>query len=250
MSATALNGKPARIFVYRHSVLVRITHWVNVICIAFLLMSGMAIFNAHPALYIGHKSTFDAPFLNLGVDYPDARVIAQPFPPSVTGPARDLPSGRRIHFFFAWLFVINGAVYLIATVLSRHLWRDLLPTRDQLRHTGTTIRHHLRLYFPRERDYNVLQKFVYLAVAFILLPGIVLAGLGMSPGFDAIFPGLVDLFGGRQTARTVHFICASLIVLFIVVHVGLVLLSGVWNNLRSMITGRYRIDPEENSHAS
>ena len=102
----------------------------------------------------------------------------------------------------------------------------------------------MKLKFPHERDYNVLQKLIYLAMIFVVLPLVILAGLAMSPGMDAAFPWLVDLFGGRQTARTIHFICATLIVLFVIVHVLLVLLSGVWNNIRSMITGNYRIDSE------
>ena len=102
----------------------------------------------------------------------------------------------------------------------------------------------MKLKFPHERDYNVLQKLTYLIMIIGVLPLIILAGLTMSPGMDAAFPWLLDLFGGRQTARTIHFICATLIVLFVLVHVALVLVSGVWNNIRSMITGRYRIDAE------
>jgi thiosulfate reductase cytochrome b subunit len=224
---------------YRHSLLVRITHWVNLFAIVLLLMSGMAIFNAHPALYLGQQSDFAHPILNLGLSLPDAEVVGQPFPAWLRGPSLDLPTGRRWHFFFVWVFVINGAVYLIAGLLDRHFWRDLIPSRDQLRHIGTTIRHHLRLYFPRERDYNVLQKLVYLAMIAVVLPGVFVAGLAWSPGADTIFPWLADALGGRQTARTIHFICAALIVVFIVVNVALVILSGLWNNLRSMITGRY-----------
>ena len=70
-----------------------------------------------------------------------------------------------------------------------------------------------------------------------------LTGLAMSPGMDAAFPVLLDMFGGRQSARTIHFISASFIVIFVVVHLVMVLISGVWNNLRSMITGRYVIEP-------
>ncbi len=91
----------------------------------------------------------------------------------------------------------------------------------------------------------MLQKLAYLAVALILLPLMLLTGLAMSPGMDAAFPVLLDMFGGRQSARTIHFIAATGIVLFVVVHLVMVLLSGVWNNLRSMITGRYVIEPAE-----
>ena len=272
MSATVMEAKRAKVYVYRHSVLIRITHWINVIAITFLVMSGLQIFNARPDLYWGNQSNFDAPILSLSArdtpngpvgetkvfgktfdttgvlglsrDY-DGEVRARGFPAWITVPSyQDLATGRRWHFFFAWVFAINGAVYLIASVLSRHVWRDLLPSREQLRNIGPTIWHHMKLHFPHERDYNVLQKFIYLIMIFGVLPLVILAGLVMSPGLDAAFPWLVDLFGGRQTARTIHFICATLIVLFVIVHVLLVLLSGVWNNIRSMITGNYRIDSE------
>jgi thiosulfate reductase cytochrome b subunit len=272
MSATAIPAKPQKTFVYRHTVLVRITHWVNVVCILFLLMSGMQIFNARPDLYWGEKSDFDHPLLSmravntpdgprgvttvfghpfdttgvLGLSTADGLLAARGFPAWATVPSyQDLATGRRWHFFFAWIFVISGAVYLISSLINRHVTRDLLPTGRQLRGIGTTIWHHMLLRFPHERDYNVLQKLVYLVVIFIILPLLVLAGLAMSPGVDAAFPWLIDVFGGRQTARTIHFICATLVVLFIIVHLILVLVSGVWNNIRSMITGRYRVDAAE-----
>jgi thiosulfate reductase cytochrome b subunit len=266
----AIKGGPAPTFIYRHPVLRRITHWVNVIAITFLVMSGLQIFNARPDLYWGNQSNFASPILSLrGNDDPphgettifgwtfdttgvlgasrdaDGDYQAIGFPHWATVPGyRDLATGRRWHFFFAWIFVINGAIYLISSLLSRHVWRDLLPSREQLRNIGPTILHHMRLKFPHERDYNVLQKLVYLVMIFGVLPLIVLAGLVMSPGMDAAFPWLVDLFGGRQTARTIHFICATLVVLFVIVHVALVLVSGVWNNIRSMFTGKYQVDTE------
>jgi thiosulfate reductase cytochrome b subunit len=267
-----MTAKPAKVFVYRHTVLIRITHWINVIAITFLVMSGLQIFNARPDLYWGHQSNFDAPLLSMTArntpDGPvgettifgktfnttgilglsanaDGELQPRGFPSWATVPSyQDLATGRRWHFFFAWVFAINGAVYLIASLLSRHVWRDLLPSREQLRNIGPTIWHHMKLKFPHERDYNVLQKLIYLIMIFAVLPLVILAGLAMSPGLDAAFPWLVDLFGGRQTARTIHFICATLIVLFVIVHVLLVILSGVWNNIRSMITGRYGIDSE------
>jgi thiosulfate reductase cytochrome b subunit len=90
-----------------------------------------------------------------------------------------------------------------------------------------------------------LQKLAYLIVALVLLPLMLITGLAMSPGMDAAFPFLLKILGGRQTARTIHFVTASGIVLFVVIHIVMVLLSGVWNNLRSMITGRYVIEPAE-----
>jgi thiosulfate reductase cytochrome b subunit len=269
-------SRPARTLVYRHSILVRVTHWINVLCIFILLMSGLQIFNAHPALYWGARSYFDDPVLSMRPERTDNSVIgvtkifgtsfdttgvlglstdangrlaALGFPSWATIPSyRDLATGRRWHFFFAWLFVINGLVYVIASLLSRHVWRDLVPNRTQLRQIGSTIVHHLRFRFDHGRDYNVLQKLSYLAMIFIVLPLVILAGLAMSPGLDAAFPWLVDIFGGRQSARTVHFIAATAIVLFVLIHVVMVLISGVWNNLRSMITGRYAVNTTENSH--
>jgi thiosulfate reductase cytochrome b subunit len=255
-----------RAIVRSHSLLVRVTHWVNVLCVTLLLMSGLQIFNAHPALYLGSKSAFDAPVLALtarnspagpvgettvlGVTFETTGVLGlstaggqlqgRGFPSWLTIPSyQDLATGRRWHFFFAWAFVVNGLVYVVAGLLRRHVQRDLVPSTAELRGIGRSIGDHLRLRFHRGRDYNVLQKLSYLAMIFLVLPLIVLAGMAMSPGLDAAFPWLPDLFGGRQTARTVHFVAAIAIVLFVLVHVAMVLLSGVWNNLRSMLTGRY-----------
>ena len=271
MSTTTTIDKPKRQFVYRHSVLVRITHWINVVCILVLVMSGLQIFNAHPALYFGKTSTFDDPVLSMtaqrdangqpigvtqifgatfnttgvfGLSTTRGRAELRGFPAWLTIPSwRDLATGRRWHFFFAWVFVINGAIYLIASLANRHVWRDLVPSRGQLRNLGGTIRDHVMLRFDRGRHYNALQKLTYLAIIFVVLPLMILAGMTMSPGLDAAFPWLLDLFGGRQSARTAHFVLASAIVLFVLIHVVMVLISGVWNNLRSMITGRYAIDP-------
>ncbi|MGD9500960.1 MAG: cytochrome b/b6 domain-containing protein [Methyloceanibacter sp.] len=262
--------------VYRHSATVRITHWVNALVLLVLLMSGLQIFNAHPALYLGAKSTFDDPVLAMGAvqDGETARGVttifgyaiattgvfglsgdadsgydARGFPWWATLPGhRDLAMGRRWHFFFAWLFLLNGLAYLLWSLGSGHLRRDLTPSRQDLAHIGTSIREHARLKFPKgeaAKRYNVLQKLAYLAVALALLPLMLLTGLAMSPGMDAAFPWLLEILGGRQTARTIHFVAASGIVLFVVVHLVMVVLSGLWNNLRSMITGSYAIEPAE-----
>ena len=262
--------------IYRHSGAVRLTHWVNALVLLVLLMSGLQIFNAHPALYLGAKSNFDDPILAmrpmmhgdevygvttlLGWDFdttnvfglaidPDGGIEERGFPWSVTLPGhRDLATGRRWHFFFAWFFLLNGLAYFIWSLASGHLRRDLAPSGQELKHIGGSILEHARLKFPRGEEakrYNVLQKLTYLFVALILLPLMLLTGLAMSPGMDAAFPFLLDVFGGRQTARTIHFIAASFIVIFVVVHLVMVLISGVWNNLRSMITGRYVIEPAE-----
>jgi thiosulfate reductase cytochrome b subunit len=263
--------------IYRHTLPVRVTHWVNVLCLLVLLMSGLQIFNAHSRLYFGNRSdpehavlairavqkvdgtpaglttignlTFDTTGV-LGLSKGgDGQLESRGFPSWITLPSyRDLATGRRWHFFFAWMFVLNGLAYLAYSLSSGHLRDDLLPTRPQLRDIGHDILEHLRLRFAKGEEakrYNVLQKLAYLAVVLVLLPLVVLSGLTMSPGLDAAFPFLLDFFGGRQSARTIHFLCATGIVLFVIVHVLMVLVSGVWNNLRSMVTGRYRIEPAE-----
>lgn len=236
----AVEPKPRR--VYRHRVVVRATHWLNVVCLAILLMSGLQIFNAHAALYWGETSTFAHPFLE----------IENGFPGWITLPGyQDLATGRHWHFLFAWLFVVNGFVYLVTGLANRHFQKDLLPNAAQVRGIGRSIRDHLRLRFPQgeeARYYNVLQKLSYVAVAFVLLPLMVVAGLTLSPAMDALFPWLPALFGGRQSARTVHFIVANLIVLFAAAHIVMVLVSGVWNNLRGMITGWYDLPPSDSEH--
>jgi thiosulfate reductase cytochrome b subunit len=260
----------------RHSGPVRVTHWINAVCFALLLMSGLQIFNAHPALYVGQRSDFDHPAISilarsserglvgettilghgfdttgvLGVSRENGQVSSRAFPSWITIPSiRDLATGRRWHFFFAWLLVLNGLVYLAWGLASRHFRRDLLPRRTELepRHVGREIVDHLRLRFPRgeaARRYNVLQQLAYLFAVFLLFPLMILTGLTMSPGVDSLAPQLLALFGGRQTARLIHFVAASGLVLFLIVHLAAVLVSGVVNNLRSMITGWYDLGHE------
>lgn len=224
--------------IHRHRIWVRLTHWINLLCLTLLLMSGLQILNAHPALYWGQKSVFLHPLLALGDGVSNWLTVPH---------YQDLATGRRWHFFFAWLFVANGLIYLLCGLIGGHVRHDLLPGRVQLRGIGRSVIQHLRLRLPRgeeARSYNVLQKLSYLIVIFLLLPLMVLTGLTMSPAMDAAFPFLLDVFGGRQSARTVHFCVAALLVLFTLVHVGMVLVSGVFNNMRSMITGRCALPPE------
>lgn len=267
--------QPHKTFIRRHSVVVRITHWVNVVCFAVLLMSGLQIFNAHPRLYVGiYGADYEQPVfaigsrqqnqgyvqlgtvqLNttgvLGVSLLEGSLTARAFPGWMTLPSwQDLGAGRHWHFLAAWLLVINGFIYLLHGVLRQHFQRDLLPDRQQLklRHLWQEIVDHARLRFAKgdeARRYNALQKITYLLVIVVLLPLMLLTGLTLSPALDAAFPILPDLFGGRPTARTLHFITATLLVLFVLVHVVMVLVSGLWNNLRSMITGQYAIEHEE-----
>ena len=158
-----------------------------------------------------------------------------------------LAMARRWHFFFAWLLVVNGIAFVTYSILSRHLHRDLVPTGQDWRSIGRSIFDHLRFRHATgeaAKHYNVLQKFAYLAVIFFLLPLMILMGLGMSPALDALSPGWVDIFFGRQFIRTIHFVIAWALVLFVIVHVFEVIVTGFWNNLRSMITGYYRVGSE------
>lgn len=269
--------RPART-IYRHRLPVRIMHWVNFLCLFLLLLSGFQIFNAHPALYWGEVSHFDDPLLAMearrteagmrgvttvfghefdttgffGASQREGELEQRAFPDWLTVPGpRWLAMGRRWHFFFAWLFVLNGLAYVTWSLWSRHLTRDLLPTRRDWRSTGRSIVEHALLRRPRGEEakhYNVLQKLSYLGVIFMLGPLAVLMGLAMSPHMNTVLGWSVDAVGGRQSARTVHFLVALAFVLFFLVHVFQVLVTGVVNNLRSMITGRYRIENGEERH--
>jgi thiosulfate reductase cytochrome b subunit len=236
--ATAAREKRQRSY-KRHSLAVRVLHWINVVALCVLLMSGLQIFNAHPALNWGKSSyTGAAPFFEL----------AHGFPSWLTLPGGQwLAMGRRWHFFFAWIFVLNGVIYVIYSIASRHVSRDLAPTRADWKSIGRSVVDHLLLRHPQgeaARHYNVLQKLTYLFVIFGLLPFVILMGWALSPRLDTVVPGWVDIVGGRQSARTLHFIAAWTLVAFVLVHVFEVLISGLFNNLRSMITGRYVVESE------
>ena len=262
---------------YRHTLPVRVMHWINVVALTILLLSGLNIFSAHPALYWGKSSYTGRPpvfeitateaadgdligvtrifghdFVTTGLlgasEGPDGELVPRAFPSWLTIPdTRWLAMARRWHLFFAWLFVINGLCYVAYSVAARHFTRDLAPTAADWRSVGRSIIEHLRFKHPSgeaAKRYNVLQKLAYLAVIFVLLPLVILMGFAMSPWLNSLLPGWVDVFGGRQSARTIHFIVAWLLVAFVLIHVFEVIVSGFWNHLRSMITGRYRVEVE------
>ncbi|MBC7505011.1 MAG: cytochrome b/b6 domain-containing protein [Sandarakinorhabdus sp.] len=272
---------PAPYLFHRHALAVRVTHWVNALAIFFLLMTGFNIFNAHPMLYWGNYGADaalgpDRPWLAIGstndaapkgmIRIGELTVIttgilgvsnskagapqAIAYPHWATFPSyRDLATARNFHFFFAWVLVINGLIYLAYSLVSGHVRRDLLPSAAEL--TPANIAHdvaqHARLKFPKGDDakrYHILQKLAYGGVIFLLIPGIIFTGLGMSPGIDAAWPLIITTTGGRPSARSLHWIFANLILLFIIVHLLMVMLAGPWNEIRSMITGKFRVDPE------
>ncbi len=262
---------------YRHRLPVRIMHWINVVAFVVMLMSGLMIFNAHPTLNWGKQSYGDATeVLSIaayrdsagdlrgvttlfGREYdttgvfgvaPNAQGIAATaaFPHWLTIPSTySLAVARRWHFFFMWVFVVNGLAYVAWSLLSRHLSRDLAPSRSDLRSIPQSIKDHVRFRHPSgdaAKRYNVLQKLTYLSVIFVWLPLVILMGFAMSPSLNALLPGWVDVFGGRQSARTLHFVAALVLVAFTALHVFLVITTGLWNNMRSMLSGRYRIHSE------
>lgn len=231
--------------VRRHAWPTRLWHWINAIALLVMLMSGLMILNAHPRLYWGHYgSDHDAAWLVL------AEMDELAFPGWSTIPSNySLADARIWHFAFAWVLVLAFTGYLIWGLLRGHIVRRLHITRAEWspRHILHDVAEHARLRFPTglaALDYNVLQKLAYGGVLFVAIPVIILSGLAMAPALDAAWPWLVDLFGGRQSARSVHFIAAAALVLFFVVHMVMVLLAGPVNEVRSMLTGWYRLPRE------
>ena len=232
-----------RVDTFRHPAWVRISHWINVVAVVVLLMSGANILLAHPHLYWGLRSTFADPILNIPT-IPDWLLIPQ---------GRNLADARRWHFFFAWLFVFNGLAYLAFGLVTRRFQRRIWPTGSDLKGFWPSVKEHARFHFPKDdeaRRYNVIQKLTYAAMVLVVLPMMLITGLSMSPGFNSIGEVLLNIMGGRQSARTLHFISAGLIIAFIVVHVGLVIWTGLWNNMRAMVTGWFVIEPDEDDHAA
>lgn len=259
--------------VLRHRWPLRWMHWINLFCMLALVGSGLQIFNAHPALYWGEASHFATPlFATQAMQRPNGELYGvtriggvriettgalgvsenmqgklspKGFPDWSTIPgSRNLALGRRWHFFFAWLWVINGACYLAWSLASRHLNRDLAMQRGDWRQIPRSILDHLRFRHPHGDEaarYNPLQKLAYLGVIFVLAPLAILTGLSMSPQMDSLLGSFVAFVGGRQSARTIHFIVMALFVLFTLVHVLMVVYAGPINELRSMITGRFRV---------
>lgn len=257
----------------RHRWPLRLMHWTNLLCMLVMVGSGLQIYNAHPALYWGEASHFATPLFAtqavvdrdgdlrgitrigaarfettgvLGVsDSASGRPLRSGFPGWATIPgSRNLALGRRWHFFFGWLWMINGVGYLVWSLASRHLQRDLAMRRGDWRGIPRSLADHLRFRYPAGEEatrYNPLQKLAYLGVVFVLVPLALITGLSMSPQMDTVMGWWLDLVGGRQSSRTLHFVAMGLFVLFTLVHVAMVFYAGPVNELRSMITGRFRV---------
>ncbi|MEI4262442.1 cytochrome b/b6 domain-containing protein [Roseovarius sp. D0-M9] len=261
--------------VRRHRLSTRIWHWINAATLLVLLMSGLMIFNAHPRLYWGQYganpdpawleigSAGDQGYLRIGDVQIETtgvlgrwsdgsgRIQTRAFPSWSTIPSSyNLALARRWHLTFAWVLALGITCYAAWSLVNGHFRRDLLPKRRELRlaHIWREIRHHATLNFPKgaaAASYNVLQKLSYISVVVVAIPVVVLTGLTMSPSMVASWPWLLDVFGGRQSARSIHFIVAMFLVLFVIVHLVMVLLAGPFNEVRSMITGWFRLPKEK-----
>jgi len=272
-SPTGVLHNPREVF-YRHALAVRITHWINAFALFFLLGSGLNIFNAHPQLYWGAKGDeYDRPVLSiqavdtdngakgvtkigpwtftttgvLGWSKVDGVDTARAWPAWMTIPSfQDLADARHWHFLFAWILAINSATYFAWGLWKRHLQIDIWPTRADFKTFAQSVIDHIKLKHPTgeaAKRYNILQRLAYLGVL-TLIATMIITGLTMSPGFNAFAPWLLDILGGRQSARTLHFISAWLIVLFVFVHLVEVVLAGPINEVRSMVTGWFTV-PED-----
>jgi thiosulfate reductase cytochrome b subunit len=212
----------------RHSVVVRITHWITALSFVALLVSGIAILLSHPRLYWGETGNVAMPSL---IDLPIPFVLAN-----------QNGWGRYLHFLSAWIVVLTGIVYILSGLVTRHFRKNLLPKKSDLnwKRFARVMATHVR--FERQSDeesltYNVLQRVTYLVVIFGLFPLVIWTGLAMSPALVSVVPGLVTVFGGHQSARTLHFFVSTLLVLFVFVHLVMVWLSGFGKRVRAMITG-------------
>ena len=261
--------------VYRHSVTARVTHWLWALALLVLVMSGLQIFNASPELDASDKSdptravlSFDSHQTATGANVGTTTIFGhtfvtthvfgytddgmggeeeRAFPGAVTLPAtQDLASGRVWHFFFGWVLVLSIVTYLIVGAVRKDLRELILRPSDIPKLLPMQLYYfRLRKEPPPHGIYNPLQKAAYTSVGFVLAPLVVLTGLALSPGIDAIANPLTWLLGGRQFARLWHFAGMFALIAFMFVHVFQVATQGFLNQMNSMITGRFRLDSHE-----
>jgi thiosulfate reductase cytochrome b subunit len=234
-----VDAAPVATEIPRHSVLVRITHWLTTLSVLALLLSGIEILISHPRFYWGETGNPMTPSL-FDLPIPASRPWVN------TGYGFVLPDqngwSRNLHFEAAWLLILTGSVYVIYGLFG-HFKKNLLPRGNGLTRQALAkdVANHLRFRRPNEAEawsYNVLQRLTYLSVIFVLFPLAIWTGLAMSPAILSVFPVLATVFGGQQSARTIHFFVSILLVLFIVIHVAMVCRAGFRNRMRAMITGR------------
>lgn len=224
----------------RHSLTVRVIHWIVTLCFFALLISGIEITISHPRFYWGETGTvLTEPAFKLPI--PSSRRLV----PSGYGYVLPDQNGwsRSLHFQAAWFLVFTGLVYVASGFLSGHFQKNLIPQKRHLswQAASRVVSKHLSLKPSHDEDetsYNVLQRTAYLSVIFVLFPLAIWTGLAMSPAFNSAFPATVNLLGGRQSARTIHFLVSVLLLIFVFLHVTLVWRAGFVSRMRAMITGR------------
>lgn len=243
---SSVSAVPATTVTPRHSVLVRVTHWITTLCFIALLVSGFEIVISHPRFYWGETGNVLTPTL-FKLPIPSSRSLVP------TGYGYVLPDqngwSRYLHFQAAWVVVLTGLLYVISSFFTGHLRKNLLPDGADLswREFSTAMAKHLRFKRPSAPEawsYNLLQRLSYLFVIFVLFPLVIWTGLAMSPAFVSAFPATVTLLGGRQSARTLHFFVSLALLLFVLVHVVMVFVAGFWSRMRAMITGRAGTDTD------
>jgi thiosulfate reductase cytochrome b subunit len=226
----------------RHSLLVRVTHWLTAFCFFALLISGIEIVISHPRFYWGETGNPMMPSL-FDLPIPASRPWVK------TGYDFVLPDqngwSRNLHFEAAWIVILTGFVYVISSLAGRHFRKNLLPARAGLARSAlwNDIVNHLRFRRPHESEawsYNVLQRLSYLVVIFVLFPLVIWTGLAMSPAIQSVFPFIAAVCGGQQSARTIHFFVSLLLLVFVVVHLIMISMAGFAKRTRMMIAGGAR----------
>jgi thiosulfate reductase cytochrome b subunit len=224
----------------RHAAVVRVTHWLTVGAFLALLITGGELIISHPRFYWGETGNVNMKPL-FTIPIPASRDSVP------TGYKKLMPDengwSRYLHFQSAWLLVLTAAVYGVWGLGRGHFRREIMPVRGQRswRAYSTRLGQYLRRGPPaadEARSYNVLQRTAYAVVIFVLFPGVIWTGLALSPAFDSAVPWAVNVLGGRQSARTLHFLITGALVLFLVVHVAMVYIAGFRSRMRAMITGR------------
>ena len=233
-------ASPSKTEAPRHAAYVRVTHWITFLSFVALLISGAEIVISHPRFYWGETGNVNMrPLFTIPI--PSSRDTVP------TGYGYVLPDqngwSRYLHFQAAWALVLTGLIYMIAGLWTGHFRNNLVPQPGDrsLRAHWRRVGQYLRREPPDRSEvtsYNVLQRTAYVTVIFVLFPLVIWTGLALSPAFNSAVPAAVNLLGGRQTARTLHFFVSGALVLFLLVHITMVAISGFRSRMRTMITGR------------
>jgi thiosulfate reductase cytochrome b subunit len=250
VNETAIVKKP------RHTAWVRITHWTITISFLLLAYTGFLILMVHPRLYWGEVGNDLTPAL---IELPISRNYKHngwenqtPFfntSGSAVTASRTYDifnkngMARSLHFLSGWVLVATGLLYVVFGMVTGHFRRKMLPDKQELgfRVIWSDVVYHARMHFPKfqvDSRYGLLQRYSYLTVIFILLPLLVATGLTMSPAVVAAYPFLLKIFFGTQSARTIHFFASVMIELFLIVHVFMIIKTGMKEHMRAMTIGK------------